>query len=61
LATGITPPDPLVCSMIAHLTWLQGLLQFNTSRDRRISDPVTVPELNPSKKLARLAATIAVC
>jgi hypothetical protein len=47
--------------MIAHLTWLQGLLQFNTSRDSRISDPVTIPELNPSKKLAMLAAAIGVC
>jgi hypothetical protein len=47
--------------MIAHLKWLQGLLQFNTSRDRCICDPVTVPVLNPSKKLAMLAATIGVC
>jgi hypothetical protein len=47
--------------MIAHLTWLQGLLQFNTSRAGRISDPVTIPELNPSKKLAMLAAVSVVC
>jgi hypothetical protein len=47
--------------MIAHLTWLQGLLQFNTSRNWHLSDPVTVPALNPSKKLAMLAATLGVC
>jgi hypothetical protein len=42
--------------MIAHLKSLQGLLQFNTSHERRISDPFTVPEIYPSKKLAMLAA-----
>jgi hypothetical protein len=47
--------------MIAHLKWLLGLLQFNTGRECRISDSITIPELSASKKLAMLAARYGGC